>query len=74
MTPNDDNGSQTSQIDPLLKSPEVAARLGIAVTTLRSWRVKNQGPPWLRFSEGRRGKIRYRQSDVEAWLASRPQR
>ena len=57
---------------PLLDPPATGAYLGgtespISVLTLASWRVKSFGPPWV--AVGRL--IRYRQSDLDAWLKSR---
>lgn len=43
---------------------EVGDRLGVAVQTLYNWRAAGKGPPGFRLG----GKLRYRRSDVEAWL------
>lgn len=50
--------------EPLLKPAEVAEYLGVPKPTLYQWRHKGEGPPALRV--GRH--LRYRRSDVEAWL------
>lgn len=51
---------------------EVAARLGLSVATLRAWRLKGKGPPFVRFGRA----VRYIEQDVdrfvEASRASRP--
>ncbi len=55
-----------SRTQPLLTVPEVADWLGISPHTLRYWRHVHRGPRSL--SVG--GAVRYRASDVEAWLES----
>jgi excisionase family DNA binding protein len=52
----------------LLDEYEVAAWLSISVRTLRNWRVQGGHIPFIRV--GKKA-VRYRSSDVEAWLASR---
>jgi excisionase family DNA binding protein len=52
----------------LLDEFEVAAWLSISVRTLRNWRVQGGQIPFIRV--GKKA-VRYRSSDVEAWLASR---
>ncbi|MEU8264944.1 helix-turn-helix domain-containing protein [Micromonospora sp. NPDC048999] len=46
---------------------EVADYLGLKVQTLYNWRVKGIGPKSSRVG----GLVRYRWSDVDAWLESR---
>lgn len=53
-------------VRPALRTPEDAARyLDIKPHTLAVWRWKGTGPAFIRV--GRR--IRYRQADLDAWLA-----
>jgi excisionase family DNA binding protein len=52
----------------LLDEHAVAAWLSISVRTLRNWRVQGGQIPFIRV--GKKA-VRYRSSDVEAWLASR---
>lgn len=62
---------QTQQRAPLAVTPEVAAYLGVPVQTLYVWRTKGVGPRAVRVGKH----LRYRWSDVEAWLdehADRP--
>jgi len=56
--------------DVLLDTREAAARMGIAAATLHWWRWNGSPdqPPALRV--GKRS-VRYRASDVAAWIASR---
>jgi len=51
----------------LLTQSEAAELLRISERTLERLRVSGTGPKFIRI----RHAIRYRQSDVEAWLASR---
>lgn len=52
-------------MDKMLSPDEVAELLGISVRTVYAWRYRGDGPPG--FKVGRH--VRYRPSDVEAWLA-----
>ena len=58
--------------DELLTPKEVAARLRIAVTTLRNWRADEAGPAWVKLGTRQRSPVRYRLSGGEAWLAAQP--
>ena len=44
---------------------EAARLLGVKRNTLRAWRARHKGPRYLKFS----WKVRYRQSDVEKFVA-----
>lgn len=53
-------------VDPLLNDKEVEALTSVPTGTLRWWRHQGtQGPKWFRL--GPRA-VRYRKSDVEAWV------
>lgn len=55
--------------DPLISPQELADRLGLAIHTVYGWRKERSrvaGPPC--FMVG--GRLRYRLSEVEAWLES----
>jgi excisionase family DNA binding protein len=54
--------------DALLTEIEAAALLRVAPRTLRRWRAEGIGPPAIRVGHGR-GRIRYRRSAIEQWLA-----
>jgi predicted DNA-binding transcriptional regulator AlpA len=47
---------------------QVALWLGVHPITVRRWRLQGRGPQWVRLGRA----IRYRNSDVEEWIASRP--
>ena len=53
-------------MEPLLADKQLSESLGgePSVPTLRSWRYKGEGPPYIKVGR----LIRYRLSDVEAWL------
>lgn len=50
---------------------ETAEIVNVAPQTLANWRAQGTGPSYSKLSEGRAGRIRYRRSDVLAWLAQR---
>ena len=52
----------------LLTTAELAAWLGVTKAWVELGRVKNFGPPYLRLSAQM---IRYRRSEVKAWLQER---
>jgi excisionase family DNA binding protein len=52
----------------LLDEFELASWLSISVRTLRNWRVQGGQIPFIRVGKKT---IRYRTSDIEAWLAAR---
>ena len=48
---------------------EAAEQLGMSVATLRAWRHRKQGPPFVKFGRS----VRYLPSDLEAFIeGSRP--
>lgn len=49
----------------LLDTNSAAARLGVAVATLRRWRKSGDGPAWIRV--GRR-LVKYQRGALEAYL------
>lgn len=53
---------------PMLTPSQLAGALGVTTKTLERWRMTGDGPPFVRVS---RKVIRYRQPDVEAFLAGR---
>lgn len=50
----------------ILFTPDVSARLGVPIATLRWWRHASRGPK--SFKLGAR-KVAYLESDVDAWFA-----
>lgn len=49
----------------LLKPADLAARLGTSVAVLANWRYMGTGPKFIKMGAKA---IRYRASDVNAWL------
>ena len=56
------NGSEAKCFD----EKWVAATLSVSVQTVRRWRYDGGGPDFLRLG----GSIRYREADVEKWMAA----
>ena len=40
-------------------------------TTMTAWRHRRQGPPYIKMNSGRRGRIAYLGSDLNAYLTKR---
>jgi predicted DNA-binding transcriptional regulator AlpA len=57
------------QMDKLMSGPEVAARLGVCDRTLKRWRMKGDGPPFIRYTAT--STVRYHPREVNAWIDSR---
>ena len=60
--------TQTAPALLLLTTIEVAGMLRISRRTLERMRVDGTGPRYLKVGPGKRSRVLYRQSDVEAWL------
>jgi predicted DNA-binding transcriptional regulator AlpA len=52
----------------LLVAREVADATGLSVETLAQWRSQKRGIPYIKIS---RNCVRYRQTDLDCWLAER---
>jgi predicted DNA-binding transcriptional regulator AlpA len=57
--------------EDILFTNQVAEEYGMNAATLRYWRHANQGP--ASFTLGPRGRVVYRRSEVERWLAEQEQ-
>jgi predicted DNA-binding transcriptional regulator AlpA len=53
--------------DAILTEVEIADFLKLSTRTLQSWRIKSDGPPFIRVGRA----IRYRLRDVVAWIEAR---
>ena len=53
--------------DELLKPAEAAEILRVPVGTLKWWRYKGLGPPYMAFASS--NIVRYSRLDLEGWLA-----
>jgi predicted DNA-binding transcriptional regulator AlpA len=54
-------------LEQLLDEKELAGLIRVSIGTLRYWRSMRQGPPSIKVGH----LVRYRPSDVAAWLRSR---
>ena len=54
--------------DRLVATAEAAMLLGLAAKTLREWRSQRKGPAALKMGTGRRARVLYRVSSLEAWI------
>jgi excisionase family DNA binding protein len=52
----------------LLTADDVAEQTGLSTETLAQWRSQKKGIPYVKIS---RNCVRYRQSDLDGWLAER---
>jgi predicted DNA-binding transcriptional regulator AlpA len=59
---------QSRDSDQLLSTKQLAALLAVSVQLLENWRQNGEGPEWIAL--GPRC-IRYKRSDVLAWLNTR---
>ena len=51
-----------------LSNTDTAAKIGVSRSTLDNWRSLGIGPPYVKITPGRAGRVLYRVSDLEAWL------
>ncbi len=56
----------TTNAETSVESNVAAPMIGVNAATLKAWRRRGLGPPYVRFGN----RVRYRVSDVEAWLAA----
>ena len=60
--------SQRFPIEGLLNERDVARIIGLSISSVRRWRVHQQGPKYLKVG----GAVRYRPADLQTYLDSRP--
>jgi hypothetical protein len=68
MTHN--HAGQQEAVSRLLRETELATRLNIAVRTVRQWRWRGGGPPFIKVGSGVKSAVRYSPAAVERWLAN----
>ena len=56
-------------MERLMTSKQLAEVLGLNPQTLRVWRLNGEGPPYVKFGDAKRARVRYDQHKVEQWLA-----
>lgn len=59
--------SELTSSNGLMDERDLSRMLGVSVRTVQAWRVKGGGPVFLKFNNRL---VRYRPSDVDAWLVS----
>jgi len=55
-------------LEELLNEHDVARITGLAVASVRRWRLLRQGPQYLKIGAA----VRYRGADLATWLTTRP--
>jgi len=58
----------TNSLDGLMDEYDVARITRVAVSTIRRWRLLDQGPRYIKVGSS----VRYRPEDLKAYLDSRP--
>lgn len=56
----------------LVTTAEAAELLGVSVSTVSNWRVERRGPSYVKSGPGPRARVRYRVSDVLAYMRTVP--
>ena len=56
----------------LLNERAVSKLLCVSLGTLRRWRLRREGPLFVKLGGGRASAVRYPLAALEAWLESRP--
>ena len=57
-------------MDTFMTEKQVAAMIGLSVVTLQSWRIKGEGPTFYKLGDRPKGKVLYKESDIQEWLES----
>ncbi len=65
---NSEQASFGAKPSELLTPDEVAKQMGLSIETLAQWRSQGKGPMYVKIS---RNCVRYRQSDLDGWVAER---
>ena len=60
----------SSDRSSLLTPLAVADRLGCSLSTLANWRCIGRGPPFVKFGTTQQAPVRYRESDLDQWIAA----
>lgn len=54
--------------DELLTSEQTAAILGLKPNCMDIWRLRGKGPKFIKLGDKKQSPVRYRRSDIDAWL------
>lgn len=57
-------------MDVLIPSREAAAFIGVSPTTLENWRVRGEGPAFVK-TPGKTGKVLYEPAQIQKYLEQR---
>lgn len=60
-----------SKFDELLTGQEVSQILKVSIHTVNWWRSQGKGPRFVKLGTGLSSPVRYRLSDLQAYLVSR---
>lgn len=71
MNSNKNRGSNVSNLDTLLTTPELCEFLGISRDTLYEWREIDTAPPAIKLPNGH---LRFPIADLHVWLVERQER
>lgn len=55
--------------DTLLTTQQAAAYLAISAKTLERFRCEGSGPVYVKAGPGKRARVRYKKSDLDAYIA-----
>ncbi len=58
----------SNNLETLITEHDVARVVGMSVASVQRWRLKRQGPMYLKIGAA----VRYRPEDLKAWIDSRP--
>jgi len=65
---NDETDSKAKDSRGLLTDVQVSEWIGTPVGTIRNWRVKGIGPPFIKMGDGRNSTVRYDPKDIEKYI------
>lgn len=57
--------------DRMLSPKEAAAYLQLSESWLTKWRMRGAGPSYVKLNDSQRGRIRYPESALKAWIQTR---
>jgi predicted DNA-binding transcriptional regulator AlpA len=60
--------TQNTQLPALLDERDLARLMGLSLSTIRRWRLRQRGPKFIKLQSA----VRYRPEDLAHWLATRP--
>ena len=60
--------SLEDELAELLTEQDVAKFLKVSIACLQHWRWEGKGPPFVKLGRTKYSAVRYKKSDVEAWV------